>query len=359
MAVAGLRRADGTAPGGRPDDSVAHRIRSRKSMTATAGPHAWSRGRPDRPGTRPPGEGFRRPLSPTCGMRGRTSRSRRSCAHASGMGANLGLLATLLQGQGPREDYVSRVLSEAPEAERGGYLYSNAGYVGRGRDAWRRRAGASWEDLGGAGGLSTRLACRAQGSAPPAGGPAHGPSRGADRGGGGGGGGLRPVPPGGRVAEQISLRWVPPGRGGICRAATCCATCACISCGRRDYLSADSWERLHRAEGPGDYAMGWIRSGRRTAPLGVEHPVVRGRCASTRPRGRGRLRRGQRGASGPCPGPPVEAAAEAALADAASGLRAGSIDPFAPRQQSRTRHDGRRPRAPLIASGRTLKNSAS
>jgi hypothetical protein len=27
--------------------------------------------------------------------------------------------------------------------------------------------------------------------------------------------------------------------------------------GEAGFLSADSWARLHRAEGPGDYALGW------------------------------------------------------------------------------------------------------
>jgi D-alanyl-D-alanine carboxypeptidase len=27
-----------------------------------------------------------------------------------------------------------------------------------------------------------------------------------------------------------------------------------------DYLSVESWSRLHRAEGTGDYAMGWVEA---------------------------------------------------------------------------------------------------
>jgi len=241
MAVAGLRRADGTAPVD--DDDLWHIGSLTKSMTATlaarmveAGLIGWDTTAGEAFGDRYPDmrdawqdvtlEAFLR--------------------HASGMGANLGLLATLLQGQGPREDYVSRVLSEAPEAERGGYLYSNAGYVVAGA-MLEAAGGASWEDLV-AREVFDPLGLSSAGFGPPAGDQPMGHRAALI-------GGLRPVPPGPRADNIPALG--PAGRvhlsgGDMLRYLR-------VHLVREaDYLSADSWERLHRAEGPGDYAMGWI-----------------------------------------------------------------------------------------------------
>jgi D-alanyl-D-alanine carboxypeptidase len=49
-------------------------------------------------------------------------------------------------GPGAAPGYVSRVLSSALEAERGGYLYSNAGYVVAGA-MLEAAGGAPWEEL--------------------------------------------------------------------------------------------------------------------------------------------------------------------------------------------------------------------
>jgi len=241
MAVAGLRRADGTAPVD--DDDLWHIGSLTKSMTATlaarmveAGLIGWDTTAGEAFGDRYPDmrdawqdvtlEAFLR--------------------HASGMGANLGPLATLLQGQGPREDYVSRVLSEAPETERGGYLYSNAGYVVAGA-MLEAAGGASWEDLV-AREVFDPLGLSSAGFGPPAGDQPMGHRAALI-------GGLRPVPPGPRADNIPALG--PAGRvhlsgGDMLRYLR-------VHLVREaDYLSADSWERLHRAEGPGDYAMGWV-----------------------------------------------------------------------------------------------------
>ena len=122
-------------------------------------------------------------------------------------------------------------------------------------------------------GLSER-----RGSARPAGGPAPWANRAALT------GGLRRRAAGARRAGRQYPLPLGPARAVHLSGGECALNLRVHLVREADYLSADSWERLHRAEGPGGLRDGLGRYGRRTAPLGVEHHVVRARCASTRPR---------------------------------------------------------------------------
>lgn len=168
--------------------------------------------------------------------------------HASGMRANLSLFGTLRVGQGPRHDYVARALASPPEGERGGYLYSNAGYVVAGA-MLEAAGGAPWEELV-AREVFAPLGLASAGFGPPEGDQPQG-HRGALF------GGLRPVPPGPRADNIPALG--PAGRVHL-SAADMLRYLRAHLLAEEEYLSAGSWARLHRAEGPGGYAMGWVEA---------------------------------------------------------------------------------------------------
>jgi CubicO group peptidase (beta-lactamase class C family) len=241
MAVAGVRRSDGTAPVA--EDDLWHIGSLTKSMTATLGARMVEAGLIGWDTTAGQVLGDRYPdMQATW----RDVTLEAFLRHASGMGANLGPLASLRVGQGPREGYVARVLSRAAEAEWGGYLYSNAGYVVAGA-MLEAAGGARWEHLV-AREVFDPLGLSSAGFGPPAGDQPQGHRAALI-------GGLRPVPPGpnadnipalgpaGRVhlSGDDMLRYL---RAHLVREA--------------GFLSAEGWARLHRAEGPGDYAMGWV-----------------------------------------------------------------------------------------------------
>jgi CubicO group peptidase (beta-lactamase class C family) len=166
--------------------------------------------------------------------------------HASGMRANPGLMARLVQGDVARADYVGAMLAEGPMGPRGGFLYSNAGYVVAG--AMLEAAGAApWEVLV-AREVFAPLGMTSAGFGPPEGDQPQGHR-------GGLSGGLRPVPPGPRADYIPAGR--PAGRVHL-SGGDMLAYLRAHLVGDPGYLSADSWARLHRAEGPGDYALGWV-----------------------------------------------------------------------------------------------------
>jgi len=165
--------------------------------------------------------------------------------HASGMRANPGLLARLWQGATPRAEYVGAMLAEGAAGPRGGFLYSNAGYVVAG--AMLEEVGvAPWEELVAAE-LFAPLGMASAGVGPPEGDQPQGHR-------GGLFGGLRAVPPGPRADNIPALG--PAGRVHL-SAGDMLTYLRAHLVGDPGYLSAESWARLHRAEGPEDYAMGW------------------------------------------------------------------------------------------------------
>ena len=147
-------------------------------------------------------------------------------------------------------------------------------------------------------------------------------------------GGLRAVPPGPRADNIPALG--PAGRVHL-SAGDMLTYLRAHLVGDPGYLSAESWARLHRAEGPEGLRDGLGRGGRRLAPFGVEHAVVRADAAASGRGGRG-FRRGQNsavleevarpgrggGGGGPCRGLSAPAA----------------IDPLAPCQKARAGDDG-------------------
>ncbi len=166
--------------------------------------------------------------------------------HASGMRANPGLLARLRQGDVPRADYVAAMLAGGPVGPQGGFLYSNAGYVVAGA-MLEAVGGAPWEELVAAE-VFGPLGMTSAGVGPPEGDQPQGHR-------GGVFGGLRPVPPGPRADNIPALG--PAGRVHL-SAGDMLAYLRAHLVGDPGYLSAESWARLHRAEGPGDYALGWV-----------------------------------------------------------------------------------------------------
>jgi CubicO group peptidase (beta-lactamase class C family) len=168
--------------------------------------------------------------------------------HASGMRANTRLLDTLRIGQGPRAAYVEVVLSAEPVAQRGGFLYSNAGYVVAG--AMLEAAGdATWETLI-AREVFGPLGLDSAGFGPPEGAQPRGHRGGLVS-------GLRPVAPGPRADNIPALG--PAGRVHLSGGDMLRYLRAHLAADP-GYLSRESWARLHRAEGPGNYAMGWVAS---------------------------------------------------------------------------------------------------
>jgi CubicO group peptidase (beta-lactamase class C family) len=71
-------------------------------------------------------------------------------------------------------------------------------------------------------------------------------------------GGLRPVPPGPQADNIPALG--PAGRVHL-SAGDMLAYLRAHLLRDPGYLTPDSWARLHRAEGPGDYALGWVDAG--------------------------------------------------------------------------------------------------
>lgn len=166
--------------------------------------------------------------------------------HASGMRANPELLARLSQGDVARADYVGAMLAEEPVGPRGGFLYSNAGYVVAGA-MLEAAGGAAWEALV-AREVFGPLGMTSAGFGPPEGDQPQGHR-------GGLLGGLLPVPPGPRADNIPALG--PAGRVHL-SAGDMLAYLRAHLVGDPGYLAPGSWARLHRAEGPGDYALGWV-----------------------------------------------------------------------------------------------------
>lgn len=166
--------------------------------------------------------------------------------HASGMQANPGLLQRLSLGSGSRPDYVAHMLSTAPAGPRGGFLYSNAGYVVAGA-MLEAAAGAPWESL-----IATEvfgpLGLASAGFGPPMGDQPQGHRAGLL-------GGLVAVSPGPRADNPPAL--APAGRVHL-SAPDMLSYLQAHLVADPAYLSPESWARLHRAEGPGDYALGWV-----------------------------------------------------------------------------------------------------
>lgn len=166
--------------------------------------------------------------------------------HGSGMSANLGRLATIRLGQGPRTQYVASVLGDAPEGARGGFLYSNAGYVVAGA-MLEQAGGAPWEALV-AREVFEPLGLTSAGFGPPEGAAPQGHRTALI-------GGLRAVPPGPRADNIPALG--PAGRVHLSGGDMLRYLRAHLVADP-DFLAPESWARLHAAEGPGDYAMGWV-----------------------------------------------------------------------------------------------------
>jgi CubicO group peptidase (beta-lactamase class C family) len=166
--------------------------------------------------------------------------------HASGMRANEPLVSRLWPGEVSRAEYVAQMLAGAPAGPRGGYLYSNAGYVVAGA-MLEAAGGAPWEVLIERG-VFGPLGMTSAGFGPP----------------------LGDQPQGHRPTLLRGLVPVPPGPGADNIAALGPAGRVHLSAGDMliylrahlvrdpDLLTEDSWARLHRAEGPGDYALGWV-----------------------------------------------------------------------------------------------------
>ncbi|WP_025312080.1 serine hydrolase domain-containing protein [Roseicyclus elongatus] len=241
VAVAGVRRSDADAPVEAAD--LWHLGSLTKSMTATlaarmvdAGAVDWST----------PIGAVLGPVVPDMRQEWRDVTLEELLRHASGMRANLGMLAALRLGDGPRSAYVAKVVGQAPRPARGGFHYSNAGYVVAGA-LLEVAGGAPWEML-----ISEHvfrpLGMDSAGFGPPLGAQPAGHRMSLL-------GGPRPVPPGPR-ADNISAL----GPAGRVHVSTPDMLRYLAAHARRDpdFLSAESWARLHRADGPGSYALGWV-----------------------------------------------------------------------------------------------------
>lgn len=165
--------------------------------------------------------------------------------HASGMDANLGRIRSILLGQGARHDYVAEVLSNQPQEAPGGFSYSNAGYVVAGA-MLEAVGGDAWETLI-AREVFEPLGMDSAGFGPPQGAALEGhrvrlvlgltpagQGHDADN--------IPAMGPAGRVhlSAEDMLRFL---RAHALRDA--------------EFLAEETWEQLHRATGPRDYAMGW------------------------------------------------------------------------------------------------------
>ncbi|GAA5065318.1 beta-lactamase family protein [Roseibacterium beibuensis] len=243
-AVAGLRRIDGGAPV-EPDD-LWHLGSLTKSMTATLAARMVEAGDIEWHTTIGAALGDLVP-----GMRDawRDVTLEELLRHASGMRANLGIIAASRLGGGPRSAYVEQVLGLAPRHARGGFHYSNAGYVVAGA-MLEAAGGAPWEYL-----IATRvfrpLHMDSAGFGPPLGDQPLGHRAPLI-------GGLRAVPPGPRADNIAAL-----GPAGRVHLSTADMLRYLAAHAQRDpmFLSAESWDKLHRAAGPGDYALGWAEVG--------------------------------------------------------------------------------------------------
>ena len=166
--------------------------------------------------------------------------------HASGMRANQPLATRLWQGEVSRAEYVAQMLTGAPAGARGGYLYSNAGYVVAGA-MLEVAGGAPWEVL-----IQREvfgpLGMTSAGFGPPEGDQPQGHRARLL-------GGLVPVPPGPGVDNIAALG--PAGRVHL-SAGDMLVYLRAHLLRDPDLLTPESWARLHRAEGPGDYALGWV-----------------------------------------------------------------------------------------------------
>lgn len=240
LAVAGTRRQGEDAPVS--EDDLWHVGSLTKSMTATlaarmveAGVIAWET---------TPGEMLGE-AHPGMASHWRDVTFAEFLRHASGMRANLGLAGLLGVGQGPRDDYVSRVIGSPPKGRRGGFLYSNAGYVVAGA-MLEAAGGAPWETLV-AREVFEPLGLGSAGFGAPVGDQPQGHRMALV-------GGLRAVPPGPRADNIPALG--PAGRVHISGADMLRYLRAHLV-EDENYLAAESWQRLHRVTGPGGHAMGW------------------------------------------------------------------------------------------------------
>jgi CubicO group peptidase (beta-lactamase class C family) len=181
-------------------------------------------------------------------------------SHRAGLQANAGLFATLrLAGSDDERDaaadrltYARAVLSE-PGGPRGGYLYSNAGYV-IAAVMLERAAGEPYEAL------MQREVFGPLGMAGTGWGPPGERGR-ADQPRGHAGalfGGLDAREPGARADNPPAMN--PAGRAHL-PLESLMAFLVAHRDQPADYLSAESWERLHTPVSGGDYALGWgVRS---------------------------------------------------------------------------------------------------
>jgi len=161
--------------------------------------------------------------------------------HGAGMRPN----AEAVTGDWPRADYVAAALQEPPVEARGGFVYSNAGYVVAGA-MLEAAGGAPWERLMAAQ-VFGPLGLGSAGFGPPLGAAIEGHERRLFR-------GLRPVGQG-PVADNIAALG-PAGRVHLGAEDMLRYLRAHLE-RDPDFLAAETWARLHRPSGPEDYAMGW------------------------------------------------------------------------------------------------------
>lgn len=182
---------------------------------------------------------------PTMSERWRDVTLKEFLRHASGMRANPRRIGTRRLGQGTRLDYVARMLESTPAGSRGGFFYSNAGYVVAGA-MLEAAGGAPWEDLV-AREVFEPLGLSSAGFGPPEGEQPWGHRLALI-------GGLRAVPPGPRADNMPALG--PAGRVHIAGGDMLRYLRAHLT-ESEAYLPRKHWRRLHEPHGPGDYAMGW------------------------------------------------------------------------------------------------------
>lgn len=165
--------------------------------------------------------------------------------HGSGMDANLTTLDAMMFGDGSRAEYVAAMLADAPVQERGGFLYSNAGYVVAGA-MLEAAGGAPWEDLI-ARHVFAPLDLASAGFGPPQGAAieGHRPRL------------LRGLQAAGQEPEADNISALGPAGRVHLNAEDMLRYLRAHLVRDETFLSAESWDRLHRPEGPEAYAMGW------------------------------------------------------------------------------------------------------
>ncbi len=165
--------------------------------------------------------------------------------HAGGMDANMGFIRSVILLQRPREAYVRAALSDQPLEAPGGFLYSNAGYVVAGA-MLEAAADAPWETL-----ITSEvfepLGLESAGFGAPQGDALEGHRPGLF-------GGLRPAGQGTRSDNIPAMG--PAGRVHL-NTEDMLRYLRAHLLQDRGFLSEESWDMLHSAVGPQNYAMGW------------------------------------------------------------------------------------------------------